>query len=342
MRLLKLVPDNTNLQFMRWRNYALAISIFVTLAAIALVATRGLNFGVDFVGGQSMRVAFVQPPPVEQLRDQIDALGVDGASVQESRQSTAQQAAAGNAGQTNLTEYLLRLPLPDSGDANASATRVRTMIESTYRGNATIRSVDTVSGKVSGELLRSGAWAIGLAMLGIAIFIWIRFEWQFGVGALVTLFHDVCMTLGFFSLSQLEFDLNVVAAILTIVGYSLNDTVVIYDRIRENLRKYRKMEILELLDLSLNETLSRTMVTSISILLALGALLILGPSVIFGLTIAIFIGIFVGTYSSIYISSPILVWLGVKTSSFLPAREKGGPSGPRNERGPGHDDGAVV
>ncbi len=217
---------------------------------------------------------------------------------------------------------------------------------STYRGNATVRSVDTVSGKVSGELLRSGAWAIALAMLGIAIYIWIRFEWQFGVGALVTLFHDVCMTLGFFSLTRLEFDLDVVAAILTIVGYSLNDTVVIYDRIRENLRKYRKMEILELLNLSLNETLSRTMVTSISILLALGALLLLGPEVIFGLTIAIFIGIFVGTYSSIYISSPILVWLGVKTSSFLPRQEKGsGPTGPRNERGPRDrpaDDGAVV
>ena len=318
MRLLKLVPDNTNLQFMRYRNIALILSILVTVAAIALVATRGLNFGVDFVGGQSIRVAFVQAPPVEQLRDQIGALGVDGSSVQESRQSAAQQAAAGNAGQANLTEYLVRLPLPDSGDANASATRVRTMLERSYPGNASIRSVDTVSGKVSGELLRSGAWAIGLAMLGIAIFIWIRFEWQFGVGALVTLFHDVCMTMGFFSLTQLEFDLNVVAAILTIVGYSLNDTVVIYDRIRENLRKYRKMEIVELLDLSLNETLSRTMVTSISILLALGALLLLGPSVIFGLTIAIFIGIFVGTYSSIYISSPILVWLKVSTESFLP------------------------
>ena len=348
MRLLKLVPDNTNLQFMRYRNIALIISIIVTVAAITLVATRGLNFGVDFVGGQSVRVAFVQAPPIAQLREQIDSLGVGDADIQESRQSAVQQAAAGNAGQANLVEYTIKLPVAQGDDAAtaAAAGRVRTMIEATYRGNATVRSVDTVSGKVSGELLRSGAWAIGLAMLGIAIFIWMRFEWQFGVGALVTLFHDVCMTLGFFSLTRLEFDLDVVAAILTIVGYSLNDTVVIYDRIRENLRKYRKMEILEMLDLSLNETLSRTMVTSISILLALGALLLLGPQVIFGLTIAIFIGIFVGTYSSIYISSPILVWLGVKTSSFLPAREKGdGPAGPRNERGPGQrpaDDGAVV
>jgi preprotein translocase subunit SecF len=186
-----------------------------------------------------------------------------------------------------------------------------------------------VSGKVSEELARDGALAIGLAMLGIAIYIWFRFEWQFGVGALLTLFHDVSMTLGFFSLTQLQFDLNVVAAILTIVGYSLNDTVVIYDRIRENLRKFRKMAIIPLLNLSLNETLSRTMVTSISILLALGMLILFGPEVIFGLTIAIFVGIFVGTYSSIYISSPVLVWLGVTPDSFVRA-ETGETPGPQS------------
>jgi preprotein translocase subunit SecF len=340
MRLLKLVPDNTNIDFMRWRNFALVLSIVVTAAAIALVFTRGLNFGVDFIGGQSVRVAFVTAPPIERLREEIGTLDVGDATIQETRQNAVQQAAGGNAGQANLTEYLIRLPPPEGGDAEvaSSATRVRTMIETNYRGNVTVRSVDTVSPKVSGELLRSGAWAIGLAMLGIAIFIWIRFEWQFGVGALVTLFHDVWMTLGFFSLTRLEFNLNVVAAILTIVGYSLNDTVVIYDRIRENLRKYRKMEIVPLLNLSLNETLSRTMVTSISILLALGALLLLGPEVIFGLTIAIFVGIFVGTYSSIYISSPILVWLRVTTASFLPRDPVSRAArGPRNER-----DGAQV
>jgi preprotein translocase subunit SecF len=219
------------------------------------------------------------------------------------------------------------MPLPE-GDAEAAsraASDVRRTITQRYP-DARFDAVETVSGKVSEELFRSGALAIALAMLGIAIYIWIRFEWQFGVGALVTLFHDVCMTLGFFSLTQLEFNLNVVAAILTIVGYSLNDTVVIYDRIRENLRKYRKMEIVPLLNLSLNETLSRTMVTSLSILLALLALLLLGPPVIFGLTIAIFLGIFVGTYSSIYISSPILVWLGVSGDSFLP-RTSTGPGG---------------
>jgi preprotein translocase subunit SecF len=318
MRLLKLIPDNTNLDFMRWRNIALMISILVTAASIALVFTRGLNWGVDFVGGQSVRVTFSQPPNLDQLRSRVNALGLGDASLQEF-------------GARNVVS--IRMPLPEGGEtaATRAATQVRAAITQLHP-DARFDAVETVSGKVSEELLRSGAIAIALAMIGIAIYIWIRFEWQFGVGALVTLFHDVWMTMGFFSLTQLEFNLNVVAAILTIVGYSLNDTVVIYDRIRENLRKYRKMEIVPLLNLSLNETLSRTMVTSLSILLALLALLLLGPDVIFGLTIAIFIGIFVGTYSSIYISSPILVWLRVTTGSFLPKDPVSRAGrGPRNE-----------
>jgi preprotein translocase subunit SecF len=318
MRLLKLVPDNTNIDFMKWRNLALILSILVTAAAIALVFTRGLNLGVDFVGGQSIRVTFSQPPQLDDLRDRVNGLGHGEANLQE-------------LGAPNV--IAIRMPLPEGGETAAAqaASQVRTVITARYP-DARFDAVETVSGKVSEELFRGGSLAVALAMLGIAIYIWIRFEWQFGAGALLTLFHDVWMTLGFFSLTQLEFNLNVVAAILTIVGYSLNDTVVIYDRIRENLRKYRKMEIVPLLNLSLNETLSRTMVTSLSILLALFALLLLGPDVIFGLTIAIFIGIFVGTYSSIYISSPILVWLGVTTASFLPKDPVSrAERGPRNE-----------
>jgi preprotein translocase subunit SecF len=294
------------------------LSILVTVASIALVFTRGLNLGIDFVGGQSVRVTFSQPPQLDNLRDRIDEVVGGGASLQES-------------GGSNV--ILIRTPLPQGGEAAASraATAIRGAIQQLHP-DARFDAVETVSGKVSKELFQSGALAIALAMLGIAIYIWIRFEWQFGIGALVTLFHDVWMTLGFFSITQLEFNLNVVAAILTIVGYSLNDTVVIYDRIRENLRKYRKMDIVPLLNLSLNETLSRTMVTSLSILFALFALLILGPEVIFGLTIAIFIGIFVGTYSSIYISSPILVWLRVTSGSFLPRDPMSRAGGaPRNE-----------
>jgi preprotein translocase subunit SecF len=175
---------------------------------------------------------------------------------------------------------------------------------------------------VSEELAKDSATAIALAMLGIAVYIWFRFEWQFGVGALLTLGHDVAMTLGFFAFTRLPVDLNVVAAFLTIVGYSLNDTVVIYDRIRENLRKYRKMAILPLLNLSLNETLARTVVTSLTVLIALGVLMLIGPEVIFGLAIAIFLGVLIGTYSSIYISAPVLVWLGVEPDSFLRTDEK--------------------
>ena len=319
MRLLKLVPDNTNLDFMRWRNWALMLSILVTAAAIALVFTRGLNLGVDFVGGQSVRVTFVQPPNLDDLRERVNGLGHGEANLQEF-------------GSPNV--IAIRMPVPEGGGEGAAAqaaSQVRSVITARY-ADARFDAVETVSPKVSSELFRSGSWAVLLAMLGIAIYIWIRFEWQFGVGALVTLFHDVWMTLGFFSVTQLEFNLNVIAAILTIVGYSLNDTVVIYDRIRENLRKYRKMEIVPLLNLSLNETLSRTMVTSLSILLALAALLLLGPDVIFGLTIAIFVGIFVGTYSSIYISSPILVWLRVTTASFMPKDPVSrAERGPRNE-----------
>jgi preprotein translocase subunit SecF len=308
MKLLKLIPDHTNIDFMRWRNVALTLSILVTIASLAIVGIRGLNLGVDFVGGQMIRATFAQKVDVEQLRSDVDRMHLGEASIQESG---------------GPKSYQIRLPKPDGGEAaaNRAASQVRAMLAQKYPGSR-VDAVETVSGKVSEELATDGALSIGLAMLGIAIYIWLRFEWQFGVGALVTLFHDVSMTLGFFSLTQLQVDLNVVAAILTIVGYSLNDTVVIYDRIRENLRKYRKMAIIPLLNLSLNETVSRTMVTSLSILLALGMLLLLGPEVIFGLTIAIFLGIFVGTYSSIYISATVLVWLGVKPDSFLKPEEK--------------------
>ncbi|MDQ3140161.1 MAG: protein translocase subunit SecF, partial [Pseudomonadota bacterium] len=163
-----------------------------------------------------------------------------------------------------------------------------------------------------------GALALLLAMIGITIYIWIRFEWQFGVGALFSLFHDVTLTLGFFALTQMEFDLNVIAALLTLIGYSLNDTIVIYDRVRENLRKYRKMDITSLLNLSMNETLARTVATNLAMLLALGSLMLLGPDVIQSFTTALLISVVVGTYSTIYIAAPWLIWLKVTPDSFVP------------------------
>jgi preprotein translocase subunit SecF len=311
MKLLKLVPDHTNLDFMRWRNLALILSILATAASLAFTAYRGLNLGVDFVGGQLIRVTFAQPIDVEQLRGRVDGMQLGEASIQEFG---------------GPKTYQIRLPKPQGGETatNAAASHVRQLITGEYPG-AKIDSVETVSGKVSEELAEDSAKAIVFAMLGIALYIWFRFEWQFGVGALVTLAHDVAMTLGFFAFTRLQVDLNVVAAFLTIVGYSLNDTVVIYDRIRENLRKYRKMAILPLLNLSLNETLARTVVTSLTVLIALGVLMLIGPEVIFGLAIAIFLGVLIGTYSSIYISAPVLVWLGIQPDSFLKAEDKDVP-----------------
>lgn len=303
MKLLKLVPDHTNLDFMRWRTLALILSTIATIAAFSFTGYRGLNLGVDFAGGQMVRVSFPQPIDIENLRAKMDSLKVGEATIQE----------FGN----NRT-YQIRLPKPPGPDAmsNMVVTKVQAFLPKAYPG-AKVGAGESVSGKVSEELAADGAKAIIFAMIGIAIYIWFRFEWQFGVGALVTLAHDFAMTLGFFAWSRLQVDLNVVAAFLTIIGYSLNDTVVIYDRIRENLRKYRKMSILPLLNLSLNETLARTVVTSLTVLIALALLMAIGPEVIFGLSIAIFLGVLIGTYSSIYISAPILVWLGVKPDSFL-------------------------
>jgi preprotein translocase subunit SecF len=308
MKLLKLVPENTNIDFMRWRNVALVISTLLTIASISYTVYRGLNLGIDFVGGQVIRAEFAQPVHIDDLRARVDRLGVGEASIQ----------ALGND-----RTYQIRLPKPPGPEtaSNAVVTKLRAAIPQQYPG-ARVDAGESVSGKVSEELAQNSALAIVLAMVGIAVYIWFRFEWQFGVGALLTLAHDVSMTLGFFAFTRLPVDLNVVAAFLTILGYSLNDTVVIYDRIREDLRKYRKMAILPLINVSLNETLARTVVTSLTVLIALGVLMLIGPEVIHGLAIAIFLGVLIGTYSSIYISAPVLVWLGVKPDSFLKTEDK--------------------
>jgi len=310
MRLLKLVPDNTQFRFVRLRWVAFTLTLLLTLSSVALLATRGLNMGVDFVGGLMIETGFEQPVKLDTLRSKINHLGVGEASLQQFG---------------NDRTVAIRLPLPPGDDAAVQAVvkKVQAAVVSDYPG-ASFRRVDTVSGKVSGELISDGIKAVVLAMLGIAIYSWFRFEWHFGVSTLVALFHDVVVTLGFFSLTRMEFDLNIVAAILTIVGYSLNDKIVIDDRIRENLRKYRKMEIGELIDLSVNETLPRTVMTSLSMVLALGSLLLLGGEVIRGFTAAMLLGIVIGTYSSIYVSSSLLISLGVGSQTFGPKEEKSG------------------
>jgi preprotein translocase subunit SecF len=310
MKLLKLVPDDTNIHFLKWRNIAFSVSILLMIASVALMATRGLNYGVDFIGGQMIRTTFVgeKVAPVEELRDTVGSLGFGDPTIQ-------------RFGAEN--QVSIRMKLPDGADkkpelANTMAEKIVAKIKEKHP-SVRIDGVDSVSGKVSSELFSDGILALFAASIGIGLYIWFRFEWQFGVGAIWALVHDVTLTFGLFSLTQMEFDLNTIAALLTIIGYSLNDNIIIYDRIRENLKKYRKMEIAALLDLSVNETLSRTVMTSLTILTPLVVLVLFGPDVIFGFSVAMAFGIFVGSYSSIYQAAPILIWLKVTQDSFVPA-----------------------
>ena len=309
MKLLKLVPDNTNIHFLKWRVPFYVISIILMAASWGLVLTKGLNLGVDFIGGQMIRVTFERSAeaPVGELREEVGKLGYGEPIIQ-------------RYGKPN--EISIRMKLPEgAGQEAALADKMARTITADIKKNhadARIDGVDSVSGKVSKELGWDAFKALGLASLAVAAYIWLRFEWQFGVGALFALVHDVTLTLGLFAVTGMEFDLNIVAALLTLIGYSLNDTIVVYDRIRENMKKYRRMPMPELLDLSVNETLHRTIVTSLSMLITLVALLLLGPDVIFGFTAAITLGIFVGTYSSIYMAAPILIWLKVNPNSFVP------------------------
>jgi preprotein translocase subunit SecF len=283
--------------------------VVLMIASWTLVYTEGLNFGVDFVGGQMIRVTFTQSQkaPVADLRGEIEKLGYGEPVIQ-------------TVGQPNQVSIRMRLPHGAESNPGLSDQMVK-VIRADLKKNhpdSRVDGVDSVSGKVSDELGWTAVKALGFAALAISIYIWFRFEWQFGVGALVSLLHDVSLTMGLFAVTQMEFDLTIVAAILTILGYSLNDTIVVYDRIRENLKKYRRMPMNELLDLSVNETLARTIMVAATMLITLTALLVLGPKVIFGFSAALIVGIVVATYSSIYAAAPMLTWLGVTGQSFVP------------------------
>ena len=309
MRLLKLIPDHTNIGFLRWQWPTTIVSTLLMIASWVLIFTQGLNLGVDFVGGQMIRVTFTHSvaAPVAALRGEVAALGYGDPVIQ-------------TFGAPNAISIRMRLPQgtdKNAGLADVMAKKITATIKADH-ADARLDGVDSVSGKVSKELGWTAFQALGLAAIAISIYIWYRFEWQFGVGALASLVHDVSLTLGLFAVTQMEFDLTTVAAILTVIGYSLNDTIVVYDRIRENLKKFRKMDLSALLDLSVNETLSRTVMTSATMLITLVALLLLGPKVIFGFSAALILGIFVCTYSSIYMAAPILIWLKVTPGSFVP------------------------
>ena len=311
MRLLKLVPDNTNLPFVSLRKWAFALTTLLTIAAVAMVFARGLNLGVDFVGGLMIEEKFSTPPSEEKLRQTVDRLNFGEVRLQK----------VGDDGKT----YSIKLPPPKSTDAGATNAVVQQVQAAVTRDfpDAKFSKQDSVSGKVSDELIWRGIAAVVLAVLGIGLFAIFRFEWQFGVSTVVAIMHDVLMTLGFFALTQFEFDLNIVAAVLTIIGYSINDKIVIDDRIRENMRRYRKMEMPDIIDLSVNETLPRTVMTSLTILLALFALLIFGGHVLRGFTAAMILGVFVGTYSSIYVSSSMLISLGLRAEPKVDATATG-------------------
>ena len=326
MKLLKLVPDNTNIDFVRLRGWAFGLTLLLSVLAVGLTFAKGLNFGVDFEGGLMIEEKFASPPDLDRVRAVVDAQNLGEASLQQFGDPRT---------------ITVRLPIQqgaDEGATNAAVKKVETALGQAFPG-ATFSRYSTVSGKVSGELIRNGVLAVVLSVLGIGLFAIVRFEWQFGVSTIAAIVHDLVMTLGFFALTQFEFDLNIVAAVLTIIGYSINDKNVIDDRIRENMRRYRKMDIREIVNLSVNETLPRTVMTSVTILLALGALLFLGGHVLRGFTAAMILGIVVGTYSSIYVSSSLLITLGLRANPMadLPTRsaidnaERVGPRTPRAE-----------
>jgi preprotein translocase SecF subunit len=295
MRKLKLIPDDTHIPFIRYRTIAFGCSIVAVLASIALVAVMGLNFGIDFRGGTLIEIGTEGPADLGDLRGRLGDLDLGDVQVQ-------------TFGAPD--DVLIRVETQPGGPEAQQA--VVNKVRAELGDGVEYRRVEVVGPTVSGELIEAGVLAIVLAVGMMLVYIWFRFEWQFSVGAVIALVHDVLITLGLFAILQLEFNLSIIAALLTIVGYSMNDTVVVYDRVREKLRKYKRMPLTDLLDLAVNKTLSRTIMTSVTTLLALLSLYIFGGEVIRGFTFAMIWGVIIGTYSSIFVAAPLLVILGVK------------------------------
>lgn len=314
MKLLKLVPHETNISFIRYRFPAAILSVTMIVLSIGILFAQGVNKGIDFEGGILIEVGTQAPADLALFRAALAGQGFGDVAVQAFGTENEvlirierQQAA--------VTEEMSRSEVVKAEEEAQQLVvkRVQEALEAVMQG-LSYRRVEFVGPKVSGELVEAGVLAVLVAMGAVLLYIWFRFEWHFGVGAVIALVHDVVLTMGFFSLIRLEFNLSIVAAILTIVGYSLNDTVVIYDRIRENLRKFRNKPIPDVLDLSLNSTLSRTVMTSLTTLLALGSLFFFGGAVIKGFTAAMIWGVFVGTYSSIFIAAPVLLYFKLDRS----------------------------
>ncbi len=311
MRRLRLIPDNTKFDFLGRRVLFLGISVGLILLSVGLIAVLGINFGVDFRGGILIEARTAGPADLGELRTRLNGLGLGEVGLQEFGAPT---------------DVLINFGEQPGGERAqlAAIEKVRGALGDTV---AEYRRIEVVGPKVGAELVRGGIVATLLAMAAIAIYVWFRFEWQFGVAALLSLVHDVVTTLGLFAVFQFEFNLPTLAAVLTIAGYSINDTVVIFDRVREDLRKFKKMALPDLLNHAVNSTLTRTVLTGMTTLLVLIALAIFGGEVIRGFSIAMIWGVLIGTYSSFGVAVPLLIYLGLRQAAQRQALASGEASG---------------
>ena len=291
--------------FNRYYNQFNILSISLVVISLLFLVFKGLNFGIDFKGGTLIELrASDSKINISSLRDNLNQMNLGDVSVKKFG---------------NETDFLIKFEINNNKDV---INEIKKNLDKSYGNNFTFRRVENVGPKVSAELLKSGVIAISVALALMLVYIWIRFEWQFSLGAILALFHDVIVTLGLFSLLGLEINLSIIAAVLTIVGYSMNDTVVIFDRVRENLRKYSDIKIFELTNISINETLSRTLITSITTLLALLSIFFFGGEILKGFSLAMIFGVVFGTYSSIYIANTVLVRLRVSQKTILREDDK--------------------
>ena len=312
---LKLIPSETKIDFFSKIRLWLGISAVMVIVALGSVGTLGLNYGIDFLGGTTIRTQSVNPVDVGAYRQSLAELDLGDITISEVFDPSFDE---------TQNVAMIRIQQQDAGETSVSDV-VNGSLKALQSVDPKLNfvSVENVGPKVSGELIQTAILAVALAIGAVLVYIWLRFEWQFAQGAVAALIHDVVLTIGVFSIVQIKFDLAIIAALLTIVGYSLNDTVVVFDRVRENLRKYKKRPLIEVLNLSVNETLRRTVVTSVTTLLALISLFVLGGDVIRGFVFAMIWGVVIGTYSSIFVATATLLWLGVKRDWSKPNAEAG-------------------
>ncbi|RQP07263.1 MAG: protein translocase subunit SecF [Paracoccus sp. BP8] len=317
---LKLVPDNTSFNFFRWQWLTFGVSAAAMVASVLLLLVMGLNFGIDFKGGTTIRTESPTAFEVGDYRQAMNQLDLGDVSITEVFDPAF-----------GTTKHVAMIRIGTTDETGSVTPEQLNEIEAalkTVDPQVTFAAVESVGPKVSGELIKTALYAVGAATIGIMFYIWLRFEWQFALGAVISLIHDVLLTVGLFSLFQLRFDLTTIAALLTTLGFSCNDTVVVFDRLRENLIKYKTRPLLDLMNLTCNETLSRTIMTAVTTAIALTAMLIFGGDVIRDFVIAMLWGVIVGCYSTIYVAKNIVLWLGVKRDWSKPGA---------GEKAPGED-----